>query len=153
MPEQTSRPTGCKTHWSPDALYAYFERWLLSIEELNRERFAANREAVSKAEDAQKAYNAQHNDLTRKMESQAAQFVNREKLDDMVKGFDAQLEAIKKAVALLEAGLLAGGVRRETVRENRQTVQWTVGQFIAVALGLLGFAVAVFEMLRHSVNP
>lgn len=147
---QTSRPdTTCRGH-SIDSLYAYFERWLLSIEELNRERFAANKEAVAKAEEAQKAYNAAHNDLTRKMESQAAQFVNRERLEDIVKGFDAQVESLKASIIQLQAGAVAGGARREVVQEHRQTTQFTVAQAIQIVLGILGYVVAIGALLWKS---
>ncbi len=153
---QTSRPDTCRGH-SIDSLYAYFERWLLSIEELNRERFAANKEAVAKAEEAQKTYNAQHNDLTRKMEAQAAQFVNRERLDDMVKQFDAQVESLKASIVQLQAGAVAGGARREVVQEQRQQTQWSIGTTVAVVAVLVAvitpIAVALIEWLRHSIRP
>ncbi len=156
----SGRPDSCKGH-NIDSLYAYFERWLLSVEELNRERFSAlekqtaliftsNKEAVGKAEDAQKAYNMQHNDLTRKMEVQAAQFVGRERFDDTVKQFDLRIADIK---AVLDGINAAGGARREVVQEQRRTTQWTISQAIAVAFGLSGFAVAVFEFLRQSAKP
>ncbi len=154
---QSSRPDTCKGH-NIDSLYAYFERWLLSIEELNRERFAAlekqtsliftsNKEAVGKAEDAQKAYNAQHNDLTRKMEVQATAFVGQQQFGDAMKQIDQRIADIKSALDTINA---SGGARREAIQEHRATTQFTVAQAIQIVLGVLGYVVAIGAILWKS---
>jgi len=154
------RPDDCKTRWNVDSLHAHFERWLLNLEKHYDARlaemkeatatalvavekqtnaaFAANKESVTKTEQGQLAYNAQHNDLTRKMEAQANQFIGREKLDDVTKQFDAKLATIKEEIARLQEGIAAVGVRRESQQEHRQQANWTVSQVISVIFGLLG---------------
>src|SRR6185436_4362323 len=165
------RPDDCKTRWNVDSLHAHFERWLLNLEKHYDARlseikeatatalsavekqtnaaFSANKESVLKTEEGQKAYNAQHNDLTRKMESQANQFIGREKLDDVTKQFDAKLATIKEEIARLQEGISAVGVRRETQQEHRQTAQWGLGQVIATIGVLTAILVALIELLRN----
>jgi len=171
----SSRPDADCKRWNVDSLHLYFERWLVLLEkqydgkffeikeatdkalvavrELTAAAFAANKEAVFKTEEAQKAYNAQHNDLTRKMETQANQFVGREKLDDVEKAFDAKLAMIKADIARLQEGILATGVRRESQQEHRATAQWTAGQIISTLIAIIGFGLAIVAMVYKSSHP
>jgi len=131
-----------------DEQTAYFERWIKSFEALMDERdrryaerfeamekltaaaFTSNERAIGKAEEAQRVYNTSHNDLTRKMESQAREFVNREKLEDVVKAFSDRLDVAE--------------------RDRTASRRWTVGQMVVVALGLSGLVVTlVLALLRR----
>ncbi len=112
------------------------EKALTAVKEQTAAAFAANKESVIKTEEAQKAYNSQHNDLTRKMETQAGQFVSRERLEDVVKRFDAQVETLKSAIVQLQSVAAAGGARREVVQEHRQQTNWTISQLIAIVLAI-----------------
>src|SRR6185436_4243929 len=163
------RPDDCKTRWNVDSLHAHFERWLLNLEKHYDARFseikeatqtalaavekqtnaafAANKESVTKTEEGQRAYNAQHNDLTRKMEAQAARFVDRERLEEYEKRFDAKLEGVKVDVARLREDGATGAGRRGQQQETRQTTQWTVGQVLATLFAVAGFALAIVAML------
>jgi len=165
------RPDDCKTRWNVDSLHAHFERWLLNLEKHYDARlaemkeatatalvavekqtnaaFAANKESVLKTEEGQKAYNAQHNDLTRKMEAQAARFVDRERLEEYEKRFDAKLETVKADIGRLQEGSAAGTGRRDQQQETRQTVQWGLGQVIATIGVLTAILVALIELLRN----
>jgi hypothetical protein len=176
---QSSRPDDCKGRWNVDSLHAHFERWLLNLEkhydarlseikdatataliavkEQTAAAFAANKESVTKTEEGQRAYNAQHNDLTRKMEAQAARFVDRERLDEYEKRFDGKLEAIKADIGRLQEGSSTAVGRREVVQEHRQTVQWGIGQVIALVAVLVAIitpiVLAAIEFFRHSGKP
>ena len=165
------RPDDCKGRWNVDSLHAHFERWLLNLEKHYDARlaemkeatatalvavekqtnaaFAANKESVTKTEEGQKAYNAQHNDLTRKMEAQAARFVDRERLEEYEKRFDGKLETLKADIGRLQEGSAAGTGRRETQQEHRQTAQWGLGQVIATIGVLTAILVALIELLRN----
>jgi len=169
------RPDDCKTRWNVDSLHAHFERWLLNLEKHYDARlaemkeatatalvavekqtnaaFAANKESVTKTEQGQLAYNAQHNDLTRKMEAQAARFVDRERLEEYEKRFDAKLEALKEDIGRLQESRAEGGGRRETQQEHRQQANWTVSQVISTIFGLLGvltFGLALVQFFLKS---
>jgi len=158
---------------------AYFERWITSLEHLMDERdrryedkfkaldsatdkalsavqsqtaaaFAANKESVTKTEEGQRAYNAQHNDLTRKMEAQAARFVDRERLEEYEKRFDTKLESLKADIARLQQVGAETGGRHVQQQEHRATVQWSAGQIISTLIAVIGFGLAIAAMLLKS---
>ena len=140
-------------HWSLDkfkALDNSTEKALAAVEKQTAAAFAANKESVLKTEEAQKAYNFAHNDLTRKMEQQAGQFVNREKLDDVVKQFDAKFESLLSEIKHLQAGSAETGGRRVQQQENRATSQWTTGQVLSTMIAVIGFGLAIAAMLLKS---
>jgi len=171
----SSRPDDCKGRWNVDSLHAHFERWLVNVEKHYDARlseikeatataliavekqtnaaFAANKESVTKTEEGQRAYNAQHNDLTRKMEAQAARFVDRERLEEYEKRFDTKLEGLKSDIGRLQQGSAAGTERRTTQSEHRQQSNWTIGQAITIAIVIAGFVVALIEVLLKSQKP
>jgi len=168
---QSSRPADCGG-FTIASQHAYFERWLLLLEKRYDEKFdamadatstaltavekqtaaafAANKESVIKTEDAQKAYNLQHNDLTRKMEVQAEKFVHREKMDDVSKAFDAKLESLKKDIDALQQSRAAIVGGKEERTEQRQTMQWGIGHAITLAVVLAGLIVGLIEALLRS---
>lgn len=122
------------------------EKALAAVKEQTSAAFAANKEAVLKTEEAQTAYNASHNDLARKMEQQAKQFVDRDKLEDFVKAFNEKLDALRESVSV-------SGGRRIQQQETRQTVQWSASQAIQVVLGILGYIVAIAALLWKTGKP
>jgi len=166
----SSRPDADCKRWNVESIHAHFERWLLNIEKHYDARlseikeatataliavekqtnaaFAANKESVTKTEEGQRAYNAQHNDLTRKMEAQAARFVDRERLEEYEKRFDAKLETVKAEVGRLQKQSAAVDERRTTQSEHRQQSNWTIGQVITVIFGLLGTLTFVFALIQ-----
>ncbi len=120
---------------------------LTAVEKQTAAAFAANKESVVKAENSQKDYNHQHNDLTRKMEVQAEKFVLRERLDDVAKALELKTDALKLLIDALQKHNAAGAGRREVVQEHRATAQWTIGQIISVAFGFVGVAAFVFAVI------
>lgn len=130
------------------------EKALAAVKEQTSAAFAANKEAVIKTEDAQRAYNASHNDLARKMETQAKQFVDRDKLDDFVNLFTDKIDEVKRDIVALRQSDSASGGRREQYRESRQQSNWSIGQAITIALVLAGFFVGLIEFwLRIVIKP
>jgi len=176
---RSNRPDEGKGRWNTETLHEHFKQWLLNLEKHYDARlseikeatatalsavekqtnaaFAANKESVTKTEQGQLAYNAQHNDLTRKMEAQAAKFVDRERLEEYEKRFDSKLESIKADIGRLQEGSATGMGRREVVQEHRQTVQWGIGQVIALVAVLVAIitpiVLAAIEFFRHSGKP
>jgi len=166
----SSRPDADCKRWNVDSIHAHFERWLLNmekhydarlseikeatataliaVEKQTNAAFAANKESVTKTEEGQRAYNAQHNDLTRKMEAQAARFVDRERLDDYEKRFDTKLESLKADIGRLQQGNAAGTERRVTQSEHRQQSNWTVTNVISVIFGLAGMLTFILAWVQ-----
>jgi hypothetical protein len=171
---QSSRPADCGG-FTIASQHAYFERWLsnlekhydarlseikdatatalIAVKEQTAAAFAANKEAVTKTEEGQRAYNAQHNDLTRKMEAQAARFVDRERLEEYEKRFDGKLEGLKVDIGRLQEAGAAGAGRLGQQQEHRQTAQWGVGQAVYVLLSVLGYLVAIGVLFWKAGKP
>jgi hypothetical protein len=94
------------------------------------EKFASNDKAITKAEQAQNAYNLTHNDLARKMDHQYDQMMPRPEAN-------AKFEAITKEVNDLREsrGESVGG--RERGQRDRSQNLVIVGLVISTVLGLL----------------
>lgn len=146
------------------ALDTSTEKALAAVEKQTAAAFAANKEAVLKTEEAQKLYNLNHNDLSRKMEAQAAEsakqqaaqaasFVGREKLDDVVKQFDGKIDLLKQAITTLQQIDAAVSGRREQTQEHRTQANWSAGQHLAVILAIVGWALAIVGLLWKTSKP
>ena len=167
--EKGTKPDECK-RWNVETLHEHVSLWLvrlekhydarlieikeatatalIAVEKQTAAAFAANKESVLKTEEAQKAYNLQHNDLTRKMEAQAARFVDRERLEEYEKRFDGKLESIKADIGRLQESRAEGGGRRVQHQETQQTVRWGIGQTIALVGVLTAILVVLIEVLK-----
>jgi len=91
------------------------------------ERFLSAKEAVAKAEAAQTAYNANHNDLTRKMDAQYAFMLSRTEADSRFHNHDEKIDEIKKDLASLRESRSEGSGRREQTN-------W----LLTLAIGIIG---------------
>ena len=99
---------------------------LAAQKELVAAAFAASEKAIQKAEDAQRAYNANHNDLSRKMEEREKETITRREALDKIEALQKQIAELRESrsevdgkskgadagLALLFAvvGLLLGGL-------------------------------------------
>jgi hypothetical protein len=176
--EKGLKPDDCKGRWNSDSLFHHFttmfsllkddydtrfsevkdatDKALAAVKEQTNAAFAANKESVLKTEEAQREYNHQHNDLTRKMEAQAAKFIDREKLEDLIKQMDARFETYSSQIINLQESRAAGGERRMTQQEHRQQANFTITQIITVIFGLLGvltFGLALAQFFMNGGKP
>lgn len=147
---QSSRPTADCGGFTIASQHAYFERWLLNIEELNRERFSAMKESIIKAESAQTAYNERSNEFRGQLDDQAKRLMAREEALGKFAAYDEKLEDCKKEINRLREAQMEAAGRTVQRGENRQTAQWTVGQVLATLFAVAGFALAIVAMLLKS---
>ena len=110
---------------------------------------AASKEAITKAEDAQKQYNTIHNDLVRKnelMQTRADAEKDQKNVADKLEAqrvhFEDKIESRFKElvgkIEPLESSSEAGGGRRAGIKEFRDWVPWliTIGMFLAYIFNL-----------------
>jgi seryl-tRNA synthetase len=90
--------------------------------------FLSSEKAIVKAEEAQKAYNAVHNDLSRKMDRQTETFIARSELEDKLKAVTAVIDAKEVRLSALENGM-----------SNIQGRMWAIG----VGIMVLSMAVSI----------
>jgi hypothetical protein len=110
---------------------------LVAAKELTAAAFAAAKEAISKSEVAQTAYNATHNDLTRKMDAQYKEMLPRQEADARFKGVEEKISELRE----FRSQYSGHEVQRV---ESRGTSQWAVTAGIAIA-GII-VAVAIFAV-------
>lgn len=101
---------------------------LAAAEKLTAAAFAASKEAILKAENSQTSYNAGHNDLSRKMETQYKEMIPRTEFSVAVKNIEDKIAELREsrsegvghkqgvdkltAIAIAVAGLVAGYLAR-----------------------------------------
>ncbi len=176
MEHRTSRPSEPHRGFNVDSLFAYFERWLLGMEELHTERdrnyqdkfrllnessekalmavekqtsiaFGANKEAISKAEDAQKSYNERSNEFRGQLEDQAARLMGKDEALSKFSTYDEKLDECKaEIIKLREAHMQAVG-RKEQIAEVKQSSQWSAGQLLSTIIAVVGFGLAIIAMV------
>jgi hypothetical protein len=135
--------------------------------------FAASDKAILKAEDAQRAYNQGHNDLSRKMDDQYKAMVPQsearlkwenadkdiaELRKDLIAGREgAQRDSsalraeLMKEIAGLRESRSEGSGRSSQQREGRESNQWAIATGIALAglcVGALGSLAYIFTHMR-----
>jgi hypothetical protein len=97
------------------AVRELFRTQLAAQKELTNQAFVASRDAIVKAEESQRVYNATHNELSRKMESQYAHMIPRTEFERAFEGLDDLVRKLEGARSegvggqLLVARLFAAG--------------------------------------------
>jgi hypothetical protein len=112
--------------WTTDTLKEHIEEQVKALRDaieasqrLNNERHTASEKAITKAEDAQKSYNATHNDLTRKMEAQTKDFVSRFEMTSMLKNIEERFAHVDADIRSLRE---SRGERRGQDQGNEATI-------------------------------
>ena len=147
----SSRPDAdCKGRFNVDSLHAYFERWILNIENLNYERIMAVKEAIQKAEDAQRNYNERSNEFRGQLDDQAKRLMAREEALAKFETYDEKIEDCKREIIKLRESQMETGGRRVQQQESRATSQWTTGQVLSTLIAVIGFGLAIAAMLLKS---
>jgi hypothetical protein len=155
---QSSRPDDgkCGT-FTVASQHAYFERWLRNLEELNRERFSAIKESITKAESAQTAYNERSNEFRGQLDDQAKRLMARDEALSKFLTYDEKIEDCKREIVKLRETQMEIFGRTMQKTESRATTQWGVGTVIALVAVLVTvitpIVVAAIELLRHNAKP
>ncbi len=177
-----SRPNEPHRGFNIDSLFAYFERWLLGMEDLHDERnrnyldkvkllneasekalvavekqtsiaFAANKEAITKAEEAQLSYNIRSNEFRGQLEDQAKRLMAREEALSKFSAYDEKLEECKVEIVKLREAHMQGVGRKEQSTEGRQASQWSAGHLLSTIIAVVGFALAIIAMVLKANKP
>lgn len=137
--------------------------------------FAASKEAINKAEEAQRSYNQTHNDLTRKMDAQYKEMVPASEARLKWESVDKEVTDTRREMALIRESLprevsslrselmkeiqglresRSEGGGRESVRHDyRERQQWSTGIVVAVLLALVSMAISVYLGTRTATVP
>lgn len=107
------------------------EAALIAVKDQTKAAFDASEKAIVKAEEAQKAYNASHNDLARKMEQQNQATMPRTETENRFK-------AMEEKVALLTGSFTAGTGHAQGAQSTRQESRANISLVVAVIGSILG---------------
>jgi hypothetical protein len=108
------------------------EKALTAAKEQTASSFAASKEAILKAEEAQRAYNTSHNDLARKMDEQGKATMPRTETESRFRTLEEKVNEVRTGV-MVGGGTLQGA--RAVKDESRAN--------IAVALSVLSLIAAI----------
>jgi hypothetical protein len=112
---------------------------LAATKELTAAAFAASKEAIIKAEEAQKAYNVSHNDLIRKQEM----MIPRPEFDRVTTDWRDKFDNLKEEIADLRESRSQqqGGA---VVQQKSQTQSnWIIGLLVVAGLQLVGMFIEI----------
>jgi hypothetical protein len=129
------------------------EKALVAVREQTAAAFRANEVAISKAEEAQRSYNERSNEFRGQLDDQAKRLMPREEALSKFIAYDEKLEDGKREIIKLREQQMESAGRTLQRGESKQTMQWGVGQAIAIALVIAGFVVALIEVLLKTVKP
>jgi chromosome segregation ATPase len=114
---------------------------LTAVKEQTASAFAASKEAITKSEMNQTTYNATHNDLTRKMDSQYAAMLPRTEADN-------RFQAIEEKIADLREARSHGGGKEEALQAAHVAQRWALGIGLSLLLFLAGNV--IIPLIRHA---
>lgn len=117
---------------------AGFNSALSAHKELTQTAFDASEKAIHKAEIAQTIYNEGHNDLSRKMETQAKDFLSRHEATTLLKNQDEKMEHMKIDISSLRES--------RSEKSGRSTM---VQEWIPALLSLLAIAASFYVVMSR----
>jgi tetrahydromethanopterin S-methyltransferase subunit G len=131
---------------------------LQAMDEATKTAFNAAEKSSEKTDQNQKDYNAGHNDLTRKMESQYKEMAPRQYVDDKVHVLEEKLEAIRLSKdAQIESTKSVVDSRVAEIREDIQSLRESRSQQTGKSLGvrevalifaaLIGWTIAIISIV------
>lgn len=102
-----------------------------AIKEQTSAAFIASKDAIVKAEEAQKAYNQSHNDLAKKLDSQNQATMPRVETENRFK-------AMEEKVALLTGSFTAGSGAAQGAQSFKQETRANISLIVAVIGSVMG---------------
>jgi hypothetical protein len=113
------------------------EKALTAAKEQTASSFAASKEAILKAEEAQRAYNTSHNDLARKMDEQNKATMPRRETEERFRGLEEKIHEIKTAFASGTSMNVGGREVKADARANIAIAVSVIGMLVTLALLLV----------------
>ena len=125
-----------------DARRTAVEAALAAVKEQTKASFEASEKAIVKAEEAQKAYNASHNDLARKMDEQGKATMPRTETEGRFHALGEKIDEIRQAIAG-GGGVVVGA---KTVKDESRANLAILFAFVSLLVGVGGIAVALLRL-------
>lgn len=132
---------------------------LIAQKELTTAAFASSEKAIVKAEEAQKSYNATHNDLSRKMDDQYKEMMPRPEADSKLSSFDARLVELKESQVALRielmkeiAGLRESRSEGKGDKVGRMSQQQLVMMIVSLIVSFLVIGGAVVSITAYMIR-
>lgn len=127
---------------------------LAAQEKLTGASFAASKEAVLKAEDAQKDYNQRSNEFRGQLDDQAKTLMPRNEVSQMFKAYEEKLETIKstesKDMDLVRSEIASLRESRSgqehgaaVLHDSRAQSNWSTGIVVTLIVSVIGWAITV----------
>lgn len=107
---------------------------LAAAKEQTKASFDASEKAIGKAEEAQKAYNTAHNDLSKKLDEQNKATIPRLESEQRMKAIEIKIDEVRSAVGVLGGHAVGGRTVIETGRANLMLVVAACGSVISAAM-------------------
>lgn len=115
---------------------ASVDKALTAAKEQTASSFAASKEAILKAEEAQRAYNTAHNDLARKMDEQNKATIPRQESEARFRTIEEKVNEVRTAIAAGGGALVGGRAVKDESRAN-----------VAIFLSAIGFLLMLSTLL------
>jgi len=109
---------------------------LAAVKEQTKSSFEASEKAIVKAEEAQKAYNQTHNDLTRKMDQQGKETMPRPETESRLHGLEEKINDLRDVISKGQGVGVGGKAVKDESRAN-----------LAVIVALVGMGMAALTLL------
>ena len=104
---------------------------LAAQKELTNGAFASSEKAIVKAEEAQKSYNASHNDLARKMDEQNKATMPRTETESRMANIEGKINDLREGRSRMIG-------KDQALSDAGVATRWVIGLAIAVALAIAG---------------
>jgi multidrug resistance efflux pump len=141
---------GRKSQWTLDTLKEFFERILfeqqkaldaalVAAKAAVTAAFAASDKAITKAEEAQKDYNARSNEFRAALADQSKTFLARQEADARFQQLRDLIDAQKKEIVELQKAESRGEGSSTTSATSKTNSQWMIALLVSVVLVVLGW--------------
>lgn len=107
---------------------------LTAVKEQTKASFEASEKAIVKAEEAQKSYNASHNDLARKMDEQNKATMPRTETESRFSSLGEKVEELRRTLAQ-GGGLVSGG---KAVKDESRANTMLIVSLLMAFVGFIG---------------
>lgn len=108
---------------------------LTAVKEQTAAAFISSEKAIVKAEEAQKAYNASHNDLARKMDEQNKATMPRTETEARFRSLEEKISEMRDSLSIGHGSALERRTVIDTSRSNLAFLVSAAGLLVSIAVG------------------
>lgn len=122
---------------------------LTAVKEQTKASFEASEKAIVKAEEAQRAYNLSHNDLSKKLDEQNKATMPRTEAESRFHTLQEKIDEVRNTVAEVRNALASGGGVIVGGKAMKDESRSNIALVVAVGSLLLAIAVAALALLNR----